>query len=252
MSRRSEAGARKSLREFPISKPLSPAQSLPSLHAHENERKRINRELHDEIGQGLMTLRLSLGMLMKDSGEGPVRLRAQESLDIVDSTIEGLRRIIGRFSPKALEDTGLLGAIRREADLLSKQSGMKSHLALPKSLASADREIEIAIYRSAQEALHNISKHSGARNFSVTLDNSGKRLRVVISDDGVGFHAKAAASAETFGVAGMRERVEQVGGTLRIHSPKSGGTRIQIEIPVRPGVLHTMPASVRKVTTKAG
>src|ERR1017187_4222966 len=101
---------------------------------------------------------------------------------------------------------------------------MKSHLALPKSVASADREIEIAIYRAVQEALHNISKHSGARNFSVTVDNSGKRLRARISDDGVGFQAKAATSAETFGVAGMRERVEEAGGTLRIHSPKSGGT----------------------------
>lgn len=202
-----------------------------TLRAQENERRRISRELHDEMGQGLMTLRLYLADLVRDA-EGSLRLKAQEALTMLDRTIDGLRRIIAHLSPRPLEELGLVGAIRKEAQLLSKQTGMKSHLGLPKDLGSLNHEVEMAVYRSVQEGLHNISKHSGAQNFGVSLEKSAHVLTVRIDDDGNGFSEKVRPSPETFGVRGMRERLEELSGTLNIHSRKTGGTHIQIEIPL--------------------
>lgn len=245
MSRKSGAEARKSLREFPMSQTRSAAEPSALFDAHENERRRICRELHDEMGQGLMSLRFSLGLLVKDAESGPLRKKAQQALDILDNTIEGLRRIIGRLSPRPLEDLGLLGAIRRETDLLAKRTGMISHVALPKELSPINREIQVAVYRSVQEALHNISKHSGGQNFRVSLQNSAQKLILQISDDGAGFAARSAASLESFGLSGMRDRVNELGGTLRISSLKSGGTRIQVELPAGTGAVQTMEHNAR-------
>ena len=252
----SEAISRRFLREFPLSEPRSSAERVPTeatslLRAHESERRRLSRELHDEVGQGLMSLRLSIGSLVKDATEGPLRRRAQATLDILDNTIDGLRRILGRLSPRPLENLGLLGAIRREADLLAKQMGMIPDVSLPKRLTLDNPEVEIAIYRLVQEALHNIAKHSGAKNFSVGLRGSAKRLRLQISDNGAGFGSKTATSVENFGVAGMRERIKELGGTLRIYSIKNGGTRLQIEIPLESAVIRTMQTLVPNVGTKA-
>src|ERR1700730_16896693 len=183
MSRRPDLEARRFPRQFPTAHAApSPPQSI--LRAQENERKHISRELHDEMGQALMTLRFSLGMLVKDAAGGPLSQRAQEGLDILDKTIDGLRRIIGRLSPRPLEDLGLLGAIRREADLLTRQTGMRASISLPRELDSIDHEVEVALYRSVQEALHNIFKHSHGRKFTVALESSLSRLSLQIADDG--------------------------------------------------------------------
>ena len=218
-----------------------PPADPSSLFRAENERRRVSRELHDEVGQGLMSLRLSLGILVKDADNGAMRKRAEATLDILDNTIDGLRRIIARLSPRPLENLGLLGAIRREADLLAKQTGMIPQVALPKRLSGINSDVELAVYRLVQEALHNIAKHSGARNFSVALQGAAKKLKLRISDNGAGFVSKAAV--ETFGVAGMRERVKELDGTLRIFSTKNG-TRIQIEIPLRPGTIQSLVPDV--------
>jgi two-component system, NarL family, sensor histidine kinase UhpB len=247
----SESVSRKFLREFPVNQPRSAAGHSSLFNANENERRRVSRELHDEVGQGLMSLRLSLGILIREAAGEPLRRRAEATLEILDNTIDGLRRIIGRLSPRPLENLGLLGAIRREADLLAKQTGMIPHVALPKQLTLINGEVELAVYRLVQEALHNTAKHSGARNFSVALQGTTKRLRMQISDNGAGFGSKTAASAENFGVAGMRERVEELGGRLRIFSVKSGGTRIQIEIPLKSAIVRTIQTQVSHVGAKA-
>lgn len=219
----------------------SNSNSISTLRAEENERKRISRELHDEMGQGLMTLRLYLGSLVQES-EGVLKQKAEEALAMVDQTIDGLRRIIARLSPRPLEQFGLVGAIRKEAERLSKQTGMKPHLSLPKDLHPLDHEIEVAAYRSVQEGLHNIGRHSAARNFGVALEASSQALTLRIDDDGTGFSGRARKSSQTFGVVGMRERLQELNGILRIHSRKTGGTRIEIEIPLPDdGELHRQP-----------
>jgi signal transduction histidine kinase len=221
------------------SEPRGP-KNLPKsiLRAEENERKRIARELHDEMGQGLMALRFYLGTLLRQSADGPLRPRAEEALALLDDMIEGLRRIIGSLSPKPLENLGLIGAIRKEVKALSRQTGMKSHLAFPRELVFLADDIELAIYRSVQEALHNISKHSGAHHFGVSIELRDGRLMLRIDDDGHGFSGKLNAS-EGFGVRGMNGRIEELGGSMRIRSRKGGGTIIDIEIPLASSVSNT-------------
>jgi two-component system, NarL family, sensor histidine kinase UhpB len=214
-------------------------RNLPNsiLRAEENERKRIARELHDEMGQGLMALRFYLGALLRQAADGPLKPRAEEAMALLDETIEGLRRIIGSLSPKPLENLGLIGAIRKEVTALSRQTGMKSHLAFPRELGFLAGDIELAIYRSVQEALNNISKHSGAHHFGVSIELRDGCLMLRIDDDGRGFSGKVTAS-EGFGVKGMNARIKELGGSLRIRSRKGGGTIIDIEIPLASGNTH--------------
>ena len=201
------------------------------LRAQEDERKRISRELHDETGQGLMLLRLYLGMLANTSESPESFLKAQEAMGLLDRTIGDLRRIIARLSPRVLEELGLLAAIRKEARELSKHTGMKLELKLPMQLAHLDHETEIAIYRSVQEALHNVAKHAKATAFLVRLELDDQWARLSVEDDGLGFSGKG-SSTRSFGILGMRERVAALGGTVRIRSRKGRGTRLNVCLPL--------------------
>src|SRR5436190_2469158 len=127
------------------------------LKAQEEERRRISRELHDETGQALMVLRFQLEMLGSQNESKDVAAKIGEALDLLDRTIEGLRRTIARLSPRVLEEFGLITAIRRQSQVLAKHTGMKARLELPENWASTDHDIEVALYRSVQEALHNIA-----------------------------------------------------------------------------------------------
>ena len=124
------------------------------LNAQEEERRRISRELHDETGQGLMVLRFQLEMLASEAKGQEGKAKIQESLELLDRTIEGLRRTIARLSPRVLEELGLLGGIRREAQLVARHTGIAGGLQLPEEIQPLSRELEVAIYRSVQEALH--------------------------------------------------------------------------------------------------
>ena len=118
------------------------------LKGEEEERRRISRELHDETGQALMVLRFQLEMLGSNVRNQEQKAMVQESLDVLDRTIEGLRRIISRLSPRVLEEFGLLAAIRRHAQLLASQSRMKARVELPAEIAPMDHDIEVALYLS--------------------------------------------------------------------------------------------------------
>ena len=113
------------------------------LKAQEEERRRISRELHDETGQALMVLRFHLEMLAGDARSEEQKAKIQEALDVLDRSIEGLRRTIARLSPRVLEELGLVTAIRRQALLLAKHTGMKAHLELPEDVAPMDHDVEV-------------------------------------------------------------------------------------------------------------
>jgi signal transduction histidine kinase len=214
---------------------VAQAQSELSRHllqAQEEERKRISRELHDETGQGLMVLRLYLGMLAGDSHRPQLKLKVEEAMTMLDRTIGDLRRIIARLSPRTLEELGLLAAIRKEVRELAKHTGMRAQVDLPEALGEVDHEIEIAIYRSVQEALHNIAKHSQARNFSLRVESQRGGLCLLVDDDGIGFSGKGNPRRQSFGLLGMRERIAALGGTVRVRSRSGRGTRLRIMLPV--------------------
>ena len=201
------------------------------LKAQEEERRRISRELHDEAGQGLMVLRLHLGLL---AGDADVELngKIQEAMGMLDRTIADLRRLITRLSPRVLDELGLLAAIRKEARELSKTTGIKAHLDLPEQLGGLDHEVEIAIYRAVQEALNNIAKHAQAKQFWVRLDMEDSSIRVRVEDDGIGFNRNpGTVPRRSYGLVGMRERIAALSGSVRVQSRHGRGTRVKVIVP---------------------
>ena len=221
-------------------RPLQVADAPPEVlelsrhlvQAQEEERKRISRELHDEAGQGLMVLRLYLGTLVCESPSPELRMKIEEAMGMLDWTIGDLRRIIARLSPRTLEELGLIAAIRKEARELSKNTGMRPRLVLPIEFGELDHEVEIALYRSVQEALHNVAKHSQAKNFAIRFDVADGSAVLRVEDDGVGFSGKGTSRSRSFGLLGMRERIAALGGTVRIRSRKGTGTRITVMLPL--------------------
>src|SRR5206468_5108110 len=133
----------------------------------EEERKRISRELHDETGQALMVTRLYLSMLDQAVRGQAAKQKIHETVEVVDRTIEGLRRIMGKLSPLVLEELGLLAAIRKEAKELAKNAGIKVHVEIPEDLGRLAPLMETGIYRIVQETLHNVRKHAQAKNVTV-------------------------------------------------------------------------------------
>ena len=200
------------------------------LKGEEEERRRISRELHDETGQALMVLRFHLEMLAGDAKNPDQEAKVRESLELLDRTIEGLRRIIARLSPRVLEELGLQAAIRRQAQQLTSRTKIRTRLGLPEEISPMNHEIEVAVYRSVQEALHNVAKHSQARNVAVRLQATGEKVSLEIEDDGVGFLPRN-PDERGFGLTGMRERAVALGGTMTVHSRRGKGTLIRIVLP---------------------
>ncbi|MGA7463006.1 MAG: GAF domain-containing sensor histidine kinase [Candidatus Korobacteraceae bacterium] len=202
------------------------------LHVQEEERKRISRELHDETGQGLMVIRLYLGMLESSVSARNARLKIRETLEVVDRTIEGIRRIIGRLSPLVLQELGLIAAVRKEAKDLAKNAGVKARVTVSPDFGRLPAALETAIYRIVQEALHNVAKHASATTVTIDLKQEGDLVKLVVEDDGVGILPKPNAARQTFGMTGMRERMANVGGKMRVTSTRGKGTRIEVSAPV--------------------
>ncbi len=201
------------------------------LRAQEEERKRISRELHDETGQALMVIRLYLGMMESVVTARSARGKIRETVEVVDRTIEGIRRIIGKLSPLMLQELGLVAAIRKEAKNLAKTTGVKTRVLISEDVGRLTPGAEQAIYRVVQEALHNVAKHARARNVTVQVAREDERVHVVVEDDGIGIHGRANSRNQSFGLAGMKERIAVLGGISRVISAKGKGTRIEITVP---------------------
>jgi signal transduction histidine kinase len=201
------------------------------LRVQEEERKRISRELHDETGQALMVIRLYLGMMETGITAKNVRGKIRETVDVVDRTIEGIRRIIGKLSPLVLQELGLVAAIRKEAKDFSRNAGVKARVLIANDVGRLAPGTEQAIYRVVQEALHNVAKHAHARNVTVQVVRAEHLVQVVVEDDGVGIQARNGSKDQSFGLAGIKERVAMLGGVSRVTSAKGKGTRIEISVP---------------------
>ncbi len=202
------------------------------LRVQEEERKRISRELHDETGQALMVIRLYLGMLETSVAARAGRAKIRETLEVVDRTIEGIRRIIARLSPLVLQELGLIAAIRKEAKDLARSTGVRARVVVADNVGRLTPQLEMALYRSVQEALHNVAKHAHASNVSIIMTRETNEIRLLVQDDGMGIVAKQKNNAgQSFGLAGMKERISTLGGKVLVTSGKGKGTRIEIEVP---------------------
>jgi len=220
------------------------------MYAQEEERKRISRELHDETGQALMVIRLYLGMLESGVTAHSARMKIRETLEVVDRTIEGIRRIIGRLSPLVLQELGLIAAVRKEAKDLAKSAGVKARVTVSPEFGRLSTPVEAAIYRIVQEALHNVAKHANATTVNIEMTRENGSVRLLIEDDGVGIPLqKPNPGRQTFGIAGMRERIGNIGGKMKVTSSLGKGTRIEVIAPVLGG--HA-PADAELLPGKSG
>lgn len=213
------------------------------LRVQEEERKRISRELHDETGQALMVIRLYLGMMESGITARNVKATIRETVAVVDRTIEGIRRIIGKLSPLVLQELGLVAAIRKEAKDLAKTTGIKTRVMISSEVGRLAPGTEQAIYRVVQEALHNVGKHAQAKNVTVQVSREGQMVHVAVEDDGVGIQPRSNSRGHSFGLAGIKERIATMGGVSRVVSAKGKGTRIEISVPAGdPAVEEGTPA----------
>jgi len=204
-----------------------------AIGAQEAERARIARELHDEAGQELTALALQL-RAMDDHVTGERgRAGLATARQILARTAANLRALALELRPSGLKEHGLASAIERQAARLRESSGISVAVALEAIPDSLPEPVEIALFRVVQEALTNISRHSGARHASVTASFRRDRLRVVVEDDGRGFDP--AAPTDRLGLAGIRERMELIGGEFRVESARRAGTTVIFELEVAHG-----------------
>lgn len=204
-----------------------------AIEAQEAERARIARELHDEVGQELTALALHLRALDDEvtSPTGVARLDVVRQA--LADTSTNLRELAVELRPSGLREHGLPSAIERQAARLNETTGIVVDVAVGAIPTDLPDAIEIGLFRVVQEALTNVARHSGAANASVIANRRGGRLRVVIEDDGCGFDPST--PSERLGLAGIRERVALLGGSLRIESDTSGGTTVIVELEVPGG-----------------
>ena len=211
--------------------------------AEEQERRRIGRELHDEAGQSLLLLRLELEMLERDAP--PVlRQRMQGARTAVETIIGDLRRIVAALSPAVLERLGLSAAIRHLAARFRHASAAAVRLRIADGADALPVEIQEALYRAAQEGLQNIAKHARASHVNLSLDTADMCVRLRLADNGAGFDTETAGrQAMSFGLAGMRQRAELLGGTLAVRSAPGKGTLLILKLPAPVGVASNVEDS---------
>lgn len=209
------------------------------LVAQEKERKRIANELHDELGQALLTLKLQLRAIFNRLGDDQLSLKAEFEYVFrhINSVTENVRRLSKDLSPSVLEDLGLVAALNGLIKNISKLNYIDITCDLEELDGWFERENELIIYRIIQEALTNVAKHARSRKAQIIAKCNEDSLILRVEDKGIGFdvgEVMARISDERgFGLAAMDERVRMLGGHLEIHSSENDGTRIVISIPVR-------------------
>ena len=208
------------------------ALSRRLVEAQENERRHIARELHDEAGQALVSLRYGLRLLEKEMGEGgSADGRVAKLVERTDAVIDGLHRLAADLRPPSLDHVGLVAALRQYSRSAASRLGLtvrfKARGFTGERLPSA---VETALYRVVQEAMTNVVRHAGATRVDVLAERRGDRVMVMVEDDGVGFEPDRAQRGDHFGLLGMRERAEALGGTLTVESAPGAGATIVVEV----------------------
>jgi two-component system sensor histidine kinase UhpB len=213
------------------------------IRAQEQERQRVARELHDDTAQVLFAQLLRLAAL-KSSAYPEVQQMASDLEDMTVEALEGVRRLALELRPPALDDLGLVAALEGLAQRFSDQLGIPVDYQARGTRSRLSPEVEVVLYRVAQEALTNILKHARAAHVWIDLDRGEHDVTLSIRDDGVGFDPKVTRTTDPMrsglGVFGMQERAALAGGTLRIWQRPGGGSEVFAFIPL----IGASPSSV--------
>jgi signal transduction histidine kinase len=207
------------------------------IRAGEEERRRISRELHDEAGQSLLLVRLELDRLEKTAPE-ETRDALRQARELTERSIEEVRRAVAALSPAVLERLGLEAALRQWSARFAKSFPGRVRLRLPSPFPETPPEAAAVVYRLAQECCQNAARHSGASRVNLSLRLTDSGLELSVADNGAGFDVPAAlAKPDSFGLAGMRERVALLGGDFEVRSRPGRGAVVTARLPLRPAAL---------------
>ena len=196
------------------------------IRAQEEERRRLARDLHDEVNQALTAILLRLEALNQVAPDAADELAELKKL--VNQAMAELLHLARTLRPTALDDHGLVPAIESQLRRFSAQTGVHAELRTHGDPSALDSDQEIVIYRVAQEALSNVAQHASARNVEIELTANG-RVELKVRDDGRGFDP--GVGRDSLGLSGMAERARLLGGKLDVDSKPGGGTALTLEVP---------------------
>jgi signal transduction histidine kinase len=208
------------------------------LKTQEEERRRISRELHDEIGQALSAMNISIEILLRNGVQHDFReKRLRDVKNLIEKSMDDVHRITYDLRPYHLDNFGLVPAVRSYAETFAERTGVEVALQTEGEWSKIDPAVETAVYRVIQEALTNISKYAEARRAFVSMTRVPESMEIIIEDNGKGFSTepekkKGSLIKGGLGLFGIGERVSGVGGTFSITSTLGVGTRLVITIPV--------------------
>jgi PAS domain S-box-containing protein len=209
-------------------------QLSASLQAvREEEKARIARELHDELGQALTGLKMDLAQLVTQltpEQQGAIG-QANAMKTLIESTVASVRRIATELRPLMLDDLGLVATIEWLVNDFSRRTGIAVDLNLPEAEFEVDPELSTALFRVLQESLTNVVRHADADHVRVTLSGSDHDVRLTVHDNGKGISGSHENAPKTFGLLGMRERASMLGGELAVESNPGAGTSIVMIVP---------------------
>jgi len=213
------------------------ALSRRLVELQESERRQLSRELHDRVGQNLTALRINLDILqtaLASSGSGEVRARVDDSAALLESTMDTIENVMSELRPPMLDDHGLAAALDWHASKFSERTGIAVAVTGSEPAVRPAPQVEIALYRIAQEALNNVAKHARARHVEIALDHANGVCVMSVQDDGIGFDRVEATSDKPkpgLGMVTMRERAQAVGGRFEVQALPGRGTRLTVRVP---------------------
>jgi signal transduction histidine kinase len=214
------------------------ALSRRMVRQHEEERRRLSLELHDETAQVFAAVKMQLGVV-RERVEPEMAHRLDRALELVDEGMRGIRNVTNDLRPSLLDDLGLLPALRSLVTDFAERRGVNVTLDAPDALPVLSDEAEVALFRALQEALSNVARHAGSAPAHVEIQDTGSDVILRVADRGPGFDGEgslARLEAEGhLGLAGMRERILALGGEVSVKSSPGAGVVIVIRIPLSEG-----------------
>ena len=199
----------------------------------EEERSIMAKEIHDDVGQVLLSLKLGISSLEGHLAEADaeIRERIQGMKNSLGQCIQFTKHLITRLRPFILDELGLCAAIHSHAHEFREQTGIAVDLGMAESCPQLDPDRETALFRIFQEALANVARHSKANHVDICFSLENKEMRLEISDNGIGISASQVNSPNAWGLIGMRERAFAFGGDVRVAGQTDRGTRLTVRIP---------------------
>ncbi len=200
----------------------------------EEERKRISREVHDELGQSLTAIKMDLSWLSHrlSSHDAPLRERIKSTLNIVDETVASVRRIASELRPGILDDLGLAAAIDWQSQEFQARTGIRCQLRITSENIPLEPERAAAMFRMFQEILNNIAQHARATQVQIRLMQNAGTVILEIRDNGKGVSEDQISDPKSLGLLGMRERALLLGGHVAVHGEEGRGTAVVVQIPI--------------------